>query len=215
MKKKEVRIAVQPTPTKTTKVSDEPAKYKELKVAWQIGLIDFETNWGYRSFTDKISFNFTTEILQSFDNLSEGLYDILTEIDGKEFRNFEALFNAINNKCTIITKDEIKAIISSAKRQYFESKIYPKLKEFERKNWHELEAEKFGKNQKSKHHTIAIGKLCKDAQRRLEVLKMNDIEGLFSLRLEGKLRIFGIRKFNYLQILWVDQEHEVCPADYN
>ena len=56
---------------------------------------------------------------------------------------------------------------------------------------------------------FVLGITGKDALKRL---KIDDIDSLFSLRLDGTLRIFGIRKQNYLQILWVDQNHEVCPS---
>lgn len=38
------------------------------------------------------------------------------------------------------------------------------------------------------------------------------IPEIATLRLDGTLRIFGIRNQNYLRILWVDQDHEICPS---
>lgn len=72
--------------------------------------------------------------------------------------------------------------------------------------------ERNGKEGRSKHHAITIDKLCKEARQRLEELKLDDLDSLFSLRLDGTLRVFGIRNQNYLRIVWVDQDHEICPS---
>ena len=46
----------------------------------------------------------------------------------------------------------------------------------------------------------------------VEELKYNE-DYIFSLRLEGKVRIYGFRIQNYLEILWVDLNHEIYPVD--
>ena len=75
-----------------------------------------------------------------------------------------------------------------------------------------MERDRAGKNGRSKHHSIDIKDLCEEAQERLVELKLDDLDSLFSLRLDGTLRIFGIRNQNYLRILWVDQDHKICPS---
>jgi hypothetical protein len=95
---------------------------------------------------------------------------------------------------------------------FFEKELFPKLKNFENNNWEEIERQTHGRENKSKHHSVTIDKIIREAQNRLNELNLNDIDELFSLRLDGKFRIWGIRKFGYLQILWLDPEHEICPA---
>lgn len=75
----------------------------------------------------------------------------------------------------------------------------------ESQTWAEL------KNGKQ-HHSIEVAKLCRDAQRRLEDLKLDDQDEVFSLRLTGQHRIFGIREGAALKILWNDPNHEICPS---
>jgi hypothetical protein len=49
------------------------------------------------------------------------------------------------------------------------------------------------------------------AQKRAKELEWDDSE-LFSLRLEGKLRLWGRRGGAILYLLWFDPEHLVCPS---
>ena len=49
----------------------------------------------------------------------------------------------------------------------------------------------------------------------MKELKLDDIDEIYSLRLEGKLRVFGLRELNCLRILWIDREHEICPSKLN
>lgn len=105
----------------------------------------------------------------------------------------------------------IKHISRDIRHHFFISHLYPKLKEFEKLTWEEIEKQTYGKDGKSKNHPIGKGKIIKEAQERLKVLNQDDVDELYSLRLEGKIRIFGIREFNCLKILWIDTNHEICP----
>lgn len=82
--------------------------------------------------------------------------------------------------------------------------IHSKLSQFEGMNWNEIE--------RSGSHNVSRDKLTKEAQERLKVLKQDDIDELFSLRLAGKERIWGIRERSVLRLLWWDPEHRVCPS---
>jgi hypothetical protein len=82
--------------------------------------------------------------------------------------------------------------------------ILPSLRNFESMSWIEI--------MQAGSHSISCDKLCKEAKDRLEARSLDDNDEVFSLRLSGKKRIFGIRQNQYLQILWWDPEHEVCPA---
>lgn len=65
---------------------------------------------------------------------------------------------------------------------------------------------------KSNNHPVQVCDLCEKARNRLVDLKLDDNDELYSLRLEGTIRIYGIRKENYLDIIWVDLNHEVYPV---
>ncbi|MEE9403365.1 MAG: hypothetical protein V3V20_00600 [Algisphaera sp.] len=84
--------------------------------------------------------------------------------------------------------------------------ISSKLKSFEQNGWNDLI-----QNKKS-HHPIELHKLAKPAQKRLEELSFDDLDSLFSLRLSGTQRLFGIRSNHLFYALWWDPNHQVCPS---
>ncbi len=61
-------------------------------------------------------------------------------------------------------------------------------------------------------HFVDREGLCTDAQKRLIQLQKEDLDQLFSLRLTGRKRIWGIKEGNILWLLWWDPNHEVCPS---
>jgi hypothetical protein len=89
-------------------------------------------------------------------------------------------------------------------REGLMQEILPKLKEFERKPWKEMGDRN--------NHFVFKKDLISDAIRRLEKLKIDDIEGLYSLRLSSTKRIYGIRFNSIIKLLWWDPDHKICPA---
>jgi len=65
---------------------------------------------------------------------------------------------------------------------------------------------------KKKYHPIRVDKLATEARKRLEELRQDDVDVLWSLRVQGKPRIWGIREGRVLKLLWWDPNHEVCPS---
>jgi len=63
-----------------------------------------------------------------------------------------------------------------------------------------------GSHQCSKH------RMSKDARDRLKEIRQDDIDELFSLRLTGKRRVWGIKVGRVLNFLWFDPKHLVCPS---
>lgn len=61
-------------------------------------------------------------------------------------------------------------------------------------------------------HPIPISDLSKEAQARLRELRIDDVDELYSLRLAGRPRCWGIRRGEVLELLWWDPEHRVCPS---
>jgi len=83
--------------------------------------------------------------------------------------------------------------------------IHSKLKNFETMTWREIE----GKN----NHYIDVKDICKEAQERLRQIKLDEYDTLFSFRLTGKKRLWGIRENEILYLLWWDPEHTVYPIE--
>ena len=82
--------------------------------------------------------------------------------------------------------------------------ILPKLMEFETMTWVKL-----GENGS---HPIPKDQIISAAQQRLVEINQDDIDAIYSLRLTGQRRIWGIRVRNILKILWWDPNHEVKPS---
>ncbi|PIS00440.1 MAG: hypothetical protein COT84_07530 [Chlamydiae bacterium CG10_big_fil_rev_8_21_14_0_10_35_9] len=61
-------------------------------------------------------------------------------------------------------------------------------------------------------HPILYDKLSAEAQKRLRQLQKDDLDELYSLRISGSKRIWGIKEGNLFLILWWDPKHEVCPS---
>ena len=82
--------------------------------------------------------------------------------------------------------------------------IRGKLRNFESMTWGTI----IGANS----HQVPTESLCKEARDRLAALHLDELEELFSLRLSGKERVWGVLEHNVLTILWWDPDHQVCPS---
>ena len=84
--------------------------------------------------------------------------------------------------------------------------LLKKLSDYELRTWGEIHQDK------KRDHYVAMNDLSQEAQKRLKELNLGDIEKLFRLRFEGKLRIWGILHQHIFKIIWLDPEHTVCPS---
>lgn len=207
--KTSVNLDVSKTP-KTGYISN----YKLKNPVWQIGILDIEGKWGYKAFDKKIDFVVSEELLNyliehDLNKLSDGL----DELKVKDNLTLNKLFSFISSLDSTECPHYVLRLISNAVRhQFFLTKLFPKLKEYEKLTWDEIEQQQYGKEGKKKNHPIAKISLIKEAQDRLKELKQDDVDEVYSLRLEGDMRLFGIREDNCLKILWVDSTHEVCES---
>ena len=91
----------------------------------------------------------------------------------------------------------------------FIERIFDKLADYEGMTWQEIQSASGGKTHGTNSHFENVADLDKAAQKRLVELKLDDIDQLFSLRLTGKERLYGILENGVFAILWYDKEHEV------
>lgn len=84
------------------------------------------------------------------------------------------------------------------------ARVLKRLGEFEKMTWAVIEA--------AGSHFVEVSKIINDARKRLSKIKLEDTDSFFSLRMNGKRRIWGIRKRHILYILWWDPNHEVYPS---
>lgn len=98
-------------------------------------------------------------------------------------------------------------------RDDFQHKMFmEKLLAYSGMTWSEVKRQTHDDG-KSKHHSIEVQKLSKEAQERFAAKKLEeDADSVFSFALDNKLRIVGIRKEECFHILWYDPEHEICPS---
>lgn len=85
------------------------------------------------------------------------------------------------------------------------SDVIPRLQALETMTWSDVHS--------TGSHPISIEGLCKDARDRLSAIGKNDeYQELYSVRLSGRERIWGMRVGSALYLLWWDPEHEICPS---
>lgn len=91
------------------------------------------------------------------------------------------------------------------KGQPTEAGIVEKLHSFDSMRWSEIKGQE--------HHFLSPDTLSKAAKDRLETLEREDeIENLFSFRLQGRIRVICIPHNDVAQLLWYDPEHQVSPS---
>lgn len=102
---------------------------------------------------------------------------------------------------------------SITKCNSFYDDIMKKLISFEGMIWDEIQKASGGKGagNGTNSHFERISDLCKDAQKRAMELHL-DVDELFSLRLTGKLRVYGILENGIFSVVWYDPEHEIYPS---
>lgn len=61
-------------------------------------------------------------------------------------------------------------------------------------------------------HPLAVSKLIPLAQKRLMQIEKDDMDELYSFRISGQKRVWGIQEGKIFWILWWDPKHEVCPS---
>ena len=85
--------------------------------------------------------------------------------------------------------------------------VHEKLRGFESQTWHEILIDG-----KQRNHYVEVTKLAPEARKRLQELRLDDIDELVSLRLSARERIWGILESGVLKLLWWDPQHRVCPS---
>jgi hypothetical protein len=213
----EKKLKFNSTPDSLKKVNyiKNPDNYKEYNVCWQFSLMDFDSKFGWQHAVNRVNFSSESKesILLELAELqdSESIYSAIDDIPIRSFNNSKDFFKKLESIDTIKV-GHLNCLLGRVKENYFWEELVPKLRNFESVKWKEIEKETFGKKGKSKHHWVTVDKIIKEARERLEYLKLDDYQELYSIRLTGKIRIWGIREFNFFRLLWFDEEHEICPS---
>lgn len=88
-------------------------------------------------------------------------------------------------------------------------KVIKGLCAFEQMTWTALKSQSGGKaaGRGTNHHLLPINNFTKDAKNRLQLLKLDDIDELFSLRIGNTVRLYGIKDGRVLRFVWHDPHH--------
>lgn len=93
----------------------------------------------------------------------------------------------------------------------WENVIRPKLNEWAKLLWREIDQFSSDSNHKM-HHLMLTDDIVTEAQSRMvEIEKFED--QIFRFRLGNKRRLWGHRVVNEFQIIWYDPNHEIYPTD--
>lgn len=206
------KIKQSPQVSKKAKSSQSPENSYSSPISWRIGHFDAEGAWGEKSLIGEISFSMSEELLESLVVLGDDdLYAIIDNLAKLNHASHASLFKVLQQKHNdVIHTSIIKQICDNITRKSIFNEIYDKMKQFETRSWNDIDKETSASG--SKHHYISVGTLNLAAQKRLETIGFGDLDQVYSLRLDGKLRIFGRREANVLDIIWVDPNHEICKS---
>ena len=91
------------------------------------------------------------------------------------------------------------------------------VSKWETMTWAALYGAGGGRSNGNNSHPIETSKLSLKAKKRLQDIKLDDIESVVSLRVQNKVRFYGIRDGRAFQFLWYDPWHDVkekavCPS---
>jgi hypothetical protein len=83
--------------------------------------------------------------------------------------------------------------------------IVPRLHHLESMTWGQVEGA-------TGSHFVEVTNIDGEAQRRLTAIGKDEQAQLFSLRITGEMRLWGVQDVAILRVLWWDPKHTVCPA---
>ena len=88
---------------------------------------------------------------------------------------------------------------------FFFKEIWGKMCNFESTTWDQIAG--------TTHYMIPVSHIITSAQKRLEELGHDDEDNLASFHINGKQRLWAIRRsVNQFYLLWWDPDHEICPS---
>ena len=206
------------------KAKERPEKRKEIKAnepvissccpTWRFRRFDVSSKWGFPSLCGGFTYTYTDNLFEAIcEETNDELDEVLSDFNGKTFSGWGDFLTKLEQKYKKPLKPDILTLLCKhLSENAFSSTIWPKLRDYESMEWGFIERAQHGKSGKSKNHFVNVEDLSKEARDRLSELGIND-DQLYSLRLDGLSRIYGIRELNVLEIIWIDLSHEIYPLD--
>lgn len=100
---------------------------------------------------------------------------------------------------------------SLQEKSYLDNELIEKLIGFEGMTWQQIQNASGGRSSGTNSHFIDVEDLITEAKSRLVELNVYN-DQLFSLRLTGSKRLFGILEDGVFHVIWYDRNHEICPS---
>lgn len=98
------------------------------------------------------------------------------------------------------------------RKDFRADEIFDKLIQFSKRTWSELKKETHDKG-KSSHHFLSDTMLSREAEERISCLRLDERrDQIFSVHLNNKCRIIGLRDGAKFIVKWYDPEHQFCPS---
>lgn len=136
--------------------------------------------------------------------------NIVLQSENKNIKRTENVFSYYNTfpvwSFKIMDTEHAKWSLSSISNLY--NIIIGKLKEYEGMTWGEIMSASGGKSSGNgnNNHFEEISSLNPEAQKRWKELKLEEYDSVFSLRLTGKQRLYGLLlKDGVFRIIWFDK----------
>lgn len=101
----------------------------------------------------------------------------------------------------------------TTERDDFNAKyLFDTLLKYSKMTWAELRRQTHD-NGKSTHHFLEPDGLSKEAMERIRALHLEeDLDCIFSVRLNNMLRIIGLRRDAHFVVKWYDPDHRFFPS---
>jgi hypothetical protein len=199
--------------SRKTKNNEDPELFNSKHPVWKFSEIDFDHKWGWNYLGSVIKLRIDAEIEEELLKYGdEVVLDSILRMSDKYYTYDKLIAHLNRNTKQSATIDIVCSILKKVDRDYLKSKIIDKLIQFEGETWEEIKRQQFGKNGKSKHHYQDFESLHPEARDRLIELQKDD-SPIFSFRLEGSMRVWGILDRGIFSILWFDPYHEIYETE--
>ena len=90
--------------------------------------------------------------------------------------------------------------------------IFRYLSNLEGQTWGEILTTKSGRNSNTRNHPVEFSDMTKEAQSRAKYINIDEYDGLYSIAVDNKKRVWGHINDGLFYIVWIDGEHAICPA---
>lgn len=92
--------------------------------------------------------------------------------------------------------------------------VFERILEYSQRTWNEILLETHDRKNKSCHHSLMFDSLSREAQKNIKKANLSEenYDKIFSMRLNNKIRIVGLKENDKFVAIWYDENHQFCPS---